>query len=210
MDSFGFGHGGDHSTIVVNRKSTLVARGFCNLGCMPRVREKPLEGFARRLQLARERLDPPISRGQIMARCGVSSAALYKWETNAEPAIKPGNLFQLADLLNVRHRWLATAMEPMEIDPPSEALRIAEDWAVLPVEYRAAIRKHTDDLLAAIALMPGLRMPLDDERVGTFIKPAPKPAPARKFTADAQFHHDGDSDPSKKLRLASKCTSKKS
>lgn len=147
---------------------------------MPRTRKRALEGFGRRLDEARKLHTPPISRQQIMTACSVSSAALYKWEASAEPAIKPRNLFDLADLLRVRPRWLAMENGPKEVELPNAATILAEDFAALPDEYQKAVRKFTDDLLDAVRAMPGLRRPVGNERVeGAGYVPMPLPAPLK-------------------------------
>lgn len=163
--------------------STMVSAHRRTFGYMARRTSEGLVGFGLRLYEARHHGDREITHAQIAKAVSLSRVAVTKWEGKAEPAIKPTNLYALATFLEVRPRWLATGAGPKEIELKSEATRLAEDWSTLPVEYQAAIRKHTDDLLAAIALMPGLRRPLGDERVGKFIKPArhsPEPqGPAR-------------------------------
>jgi len=167
--------------------------------------DRAVEGFAKRLQIARERISPAPSRKAIMDACGVSSNGLYKWEMSAEPAINPRHLYKLADFLGVRPRWLAVGEGTMDKELPAAATLLAEDWATLPVEYQGAVRKHLDDLLSVMTLMPGLRNPSPDSRVGAFLQPAPgTPTNGdKKFTSEQHFHPEGPPDPSSKHGLKS-------
>ena len=167
---------GSDVTIVTTRPSTPVSSSRRNLSCMARKSAQDLTGFGRRLNMARNRTGKEISHQAIATAAKVSRVAVTKWEAAAAPAIKPDNLFAAADFLGVRARWLATAEGPMEIEIPDAATQLAEDFASLPVEYQAAIRKHTDDLLAALNQFPELHRPIGDARVSQYLKPAPKVA----------------------------------
>lgn len=163
-------------------------------------RKSPKSGFGKRLYESRT---PPfalreITHSEIAARLRVSRVAVTKWENNVDPAIKPANLFALADLLGVRARWLACHDGPQRAQTMDEAFRLASDWITLPPQYQAAVRKHLDALMDVTRSIPELNNWLTDERVRQFILPAPgelgviaartvnEPPPTEEYSASAK------------------------
>jgi transcriptional regulator with XRE-family HTH domain len=85
--------------------------------------------LAKRITARRKELG--LSASDLANICGISPAAVFKWESGGTSNLKHDHLFMLADALNVRPRWLALGEGEKLAAPPMEA-------------YGAALRRRDD------------------------------------------------------------------
>lgn len=99
--------------------------------------------FADRLRQARDLAG--VTQQQLADACGLTAAAVSKWEGGKTDAVLAPNLFAVADFLRVDARWLATGEgEPRR---PTTALdEIVQGLESASIEQQEAVRQLVTSL----------------------------------------------------------------
>lgn len=99
--------------------------------------------FAERLKEARTRAQ--VTQQDIADACGITTAAISKWENGKTEDVFADHIFCVADFLRVDPRWLATGRGPTP--RPRTALdEIVAGLEHLPAEQQEAVRALVQSL----------------------------------------------------------------
>ena len=74
----------------------------------------PPDSMGGRLRAERTARDPVLTQGALAEAAGISVQSISGLERGTTTALKPENLFPIADRLGVNPRWLATGKGPRE------------------------------------------------------------------------------------------------
>ncbi len=93
--------------------------------------------FADRLKLSRKAAG--VTQQQLAEACGLTTAAVSKWEQGLTDSVLAANLYCVADFLRVDPRWLATG-DGGPVKPSTALDEIVRGLEQLPAEQQEAVR----------------------------------------------------------------------